>query len=146
MLTTDNLLYLTQMISNFCGVYSINCLPKLQALSCNNAVLNQQNQQQHHQLTKLVIMNLDTDNLPGSHWVAMFINNGIAEIFDSFGVPPPPLLQAWAAQNLLKWIYEPLIMIQHPDTVTCGYYALVFCLVRPECKTLLDAIHYINTL
>ena len=140
MLTTDNLLYLTQMIPNFCGVYSFNCLPKLQDLNCN---ANLQKQLHNQQKYKTLIVNLDTDNLPGSHWVALAkCENGLVEIFDSFGTPPPSLLQAWA-QN---WTYKPSIMIQHPDAVTCGYYAFIFCVARPHCDTLLDTLKYISTL
>ena len=140
MLTTDNLLYLAQSIPNFCGVYSINCLPKLQALNCNNVSHHHTKPQQ--QQMKTLIVNLDTDNLPGSHWVSVALNGEMTEIFDSYGRPPPPLLQSWAGQ----WTYVPTMMIQHPDADTCGYYALIFCVSRPYCRSLLDTVHYIATL
>ena len=95
-----------------------------------------------------MIVSLDTNNLPGSHWVALAENCsvGVIEIFDSFGLPPPPLLQAWISSQQKQWVYEPLIMIQHPNAVTCGYYALIFCIARPYLNTLLDMIEYIATL
>jgi hypothetical protein len=124
------------MIPNFCGVYSINCLPKLLALNSHNKFV----------LTRTLIVNLDSDNLPGSHWVAVAEKNGIIEIFDSFGLPPPPLLQSWAAANSTKWIYEPGLMIQHPNAVTCGYFAYIFCVARPYFKNLYDTIMYLNYL
>ena len=104
----------------------------------------QQNHHHHHQNCKTFIVNLDSDNLPGSHWVAAAKNQdtGTMEIFDSFGLPPPPLLQSWAS----KWMYEPTVMIQDPDADTCGYYALIFCIARPYFNSLLDTLQYISTL
>ena len=35
-----------------------------------------------------IIINTDPSYKPGEHWVALFINNNIAEYFDSFGGKP----------------------------------------------------------
>ena len=145
MLTTNSLSYLAQSIHNFCGVYSINTLPMLQDLSAS-VNKHRQHQQENCNL-KTLIVNLDTDNLPGSHWVAIAENaGGVIEIFDSFGLPPPPLLQSWASAQQRRWIYEPLLMVQKPDAITCGYYALIFCIARCYFNTLLETICYIDTL
>ena len=148
MLTTNSLSYLAQLIHNFCGVYSINTLPMLQDLNCHHAatVVNNQQQQQGNCNPKTLIVNLDTDNLPGSHWVAIAAEGGVIEIFDSFGLPLPPLLQSWASAQQCRWIYEPLLMVQKPDAITCGYYALIFCIARCYFNTLLETICYIDTL
>ena len=79
---------------------------------------------------RTLIANLDTENLPGSHWVGIFEKNDKIEIFDSFGTPPPPLLQAWAARNSTSYIFKDYV-IQHPLAETCGYYALIFTVARP---------------
>ena len=138
MLTTDNLMYLAQSIPNFCGVYSINSLPKLPA---SNYSMNPEKKNYNS-----YIINLDTDNLSGSHWVAAVDTGQKIELFDSFGTPPEQLLQSWATKHSCEWTYEPYVMIQHLDAVTCGYYALIYCLTRPLCKNMKDALNIISNL
>ena len=88
---------------------------------------------------------MDSDNLPGTHWVGIYENDNVIEIFDSFGMVLPPLLQAWAARNSKKWTHGKLL-IQHPLAVTCGYYAYIFTLTRPYFDNLNDTVHYIDSL
>merc|ERR1711963_1268538 len=41
--------------------------------------------------TAALVFNLDPHPLPGSHWVAVYLDfNGSAEYFDSMGLPPDP--------------------------------------------------------
>ena len=35
-----------------------------------------------------LIANTDPNNKPGQHWVAMFLEEGKEEFFDSYGLPP----------------------------------------------------------
>ena len=76
-------------------------------------------------------------------WI--FESNGKIEIFDSFGMPPPPLLQAWAARNSKSWIFKNLV-VQHPLAVTCGYYALIFTIARPHFDNFDATVAYISCL
>jgi hypothetical protein len=119
MLTTHDLLDLTRTLPNFLGVFSLNTLPDLRESG------------QHTMKYKTLIANLDVESLPGSHWVGIFAKDSKIEVFDSLGMDPPPLLQAWAARNSTSWIYKKLV-VQHPLSVTCGYYALIFCIARPD--------------
>jgi hypothetical protein len=92
-----------------------------------------------------MIANLDTENLPGSHWVGIFAKDNKIEVFDSLGMSPPPLLQAWAARNSTSWIYKNLV-VQHPLSVTCGYYAYVFTIARPYFDNYDTTVAYISSL
>jgi len=35
-----------------------------------------------------LIINTDSSNNPGEHWVAIYTDNNCSEYFDSFGLPP----------------------------------------------------------
>ena len=92
------------------------------------------------------IVNLDTSDKPGSHWVAVDIvwPNDVAEIcyFDSLAQPPPKSL----LQDLKKFIaarkdnqvymkfksHEPQDRRQALNTNTCGVYAIKFIIDRLE--------------
>ena len=133
MLTTQDLLVLTRKQPNFLGVFSLNTLPELQELGHNMKKY------------RTMIANLDIESLPGSHWVGIFAKDAKIEIFDSFGMSPPPLLQAWAARNSKSWIYKNLV-VQHPLSVTCGYYALIFTIARPYFDNYDATVAYISCL
>ena len=86
MLTTNDLRTLTNQLPNSLGVYSINTLPDLWQL----------HPQQHK--NKTLITNTDMAQLPGTHWVSVYVDDAAKmEVFDSYGLPPPPQLQAWEA-------------------------------------------------
>lgn len=39
--------------------------------------------------SKSVIINYDHSKNDGTHWVCLYIENGVSYYFDSFGFPPP---------------------------------------------------------
>ena len=136
---TSDLLALTQQLPNSLGVYSINTLPALQDTHYRNT--NHQNNNNYRTL----IVNLDCDALPGSHWVGVSEHAGLIEIFDSFGESPPPLLQVWAARNSRQRVSNHLT-IQAPLSINCGYFAFIFTLARHYCRNLTDACDLIINL
>lgn len=81
------------------------------------------------------ITNLDPSNLPGTHWVAIYINNRKGEYFDSGGFYPPPRLEKYLNRYCLDWKYNKKL-IQHPKSSTCGRYCMYFVKNRPKDKTL----------
>src|SRR5579863_7326157 len=56
--------------------------------------------------TVYFIANLQADNLPGSHWVAVrrLYNQGY--YFDLFGRLPPMEIMAWLTANCSSWTYN----------------------------------------
>lgn len=71
------------------------------------------------------IINTDTTNLPGKHWIAVTIfNNKHAYIFDSFGIPPPSLLISQLRQRSIDKIYYSRQQIQPFGTQICGQLSL----------------------
>lgn len=77
----------------------------------------------------MTIVNLDTSDKPGSHWVAIFVPmNGKTEYFDSYGNKPNVHLLS-KLQQLDDRITYSLFPIQGLSTV-CGQYCLLFLLLR----------------
>lgn len=82
----------------------------------------------HHFIkdAKLVhfIINTQTSNLPGQHWVAVSICNNTAYIFDSFGQPPPALLVKQLKKRGITKIYYSKKQVQPFNTIICGQLAI----------------------
>ena len=84
-----------------------------------------------------IIVNLDSNEMPGSHWMAIGIFKDSLEIFDSLGF------------NVLNWPRVPIYLLRflhrlslfrtvscskrlQPDnSVLCGFYALLYIKFRP---------------
>ena len=54
------------------------------------------------------IVNTDTSQEAGTHWVALFFNsNGLAEYFDIYGLPPHlPEIKQFLSNNCDNWKYN----------------------------------------
>ena len=84
-----------------------------------------------------LIVNLDHQNLPGSHWVALFITKQTIEIWDTLGfrILDWPRIPC----TLLKFLHRQLLSrrvivskrIQHSESVLCGFYCIFFIICRP---------------
>jgi len=66
------------------------------------------------------IINTQTSNLPGQHWVAVTIQNNTAYIFDSFGSSPKPLLVRQLKDRGITKIYYNQRQIQPYNSTICG--------------------------
>lgn len=80
------------------------------------------------------IINIDTSDLPGSHWIALFANTdkNILEVFDSFGNNNIFYDRYLKTLTSLKG-YRLVInsdQIQSERTVLCGYFCLYFLYYR----------------
>lgn len=95
-------------ISYFRGVYMRNELPKSGPHKIEAAIIN-----------------LDSKDGPGTHWVAYRkIDNNIL-YFDSFGNlrPPKDLIKYFGVGSIIKYNHE---RYQNYDTVVCGHLCLQF--------------------
>jgi len=100
----------------FYGIYSVDNLP----LRIHKSIL-----------PVGFILNTDTANLPGKHWIAViFLPNGRGEVFDSFGMQPPSRLQIWINKHCVRgWTFNNAI-IQNPFSTLCGLYSLHYLYCR----------------
>jgi hypothetical protein len=82
-----------------------------------------------------LVVNLDTDNLPGTHWIAIIRIETQIEIFDSYGLIPVSQIQLWCNKHCIKWSYN-TIAIQQLNTTLCGMYCCLFLTSRPKFRNL----------
>lgn len=69
------------------------------------------------------IINLqDSDDGPGTHWTAFYVEGSSKVYFDSFGVIPPLSVQRFLRN---KYVYSTK-HIQNIQSEICGYYVLYF--------------------
>ena len=100
-----------ELVPGFLGVFPINKIP--------------QNVPSHCVLS--FVANLQPDNLPGNHWVAVRKTvNGRGYYFDSFGRLPPREIQHWFMKNCSNWTYNKLIVQKLDDSSACGYMCITF--------------------
>jgi len=99
------------------GVYPANDIPKKQYLPPYGFIIN-----------------TDPRQLPGKHWIAMYINErGVLEAFDSYGNLPS--LYSPYIKRFMDTFKRRLIntkRIQGSETRVCGQYCLFYLLCR--CK------------
>lgn len=79
-----------------------------------------------------LIINLDESTESGSHWVAIYFDdNGKADYFDSFGLPPLTLeIKKFLSENAPRgWIFNDQCF-QSLSSNTCGAYCILFLKLR----------------
>lgn len=89
------------------------------------------------------IVNVDTHDKPGSHWISIFVEKDQCQVFDSYGIPikwykPSPFVN-WAF-NRYYYVSSNSGQFQATDSNTCGHYALFYLFTRARGKTLGDFI------
>ncbi|MEL7523459.1 MAG: hypothetical protein AAGJ80_17880 [Cyanobacteria bacterium J06553_1] len=82
------------------------------------------------QLPFLMIVNTHAHNLPGEHWLAIFIDrNRRGEIFDSLAMPVSILLARWMNRFTQSW-QRNRSSFQNPLSASCGAFVLYYVLNR----------------
>lgn len=73
-----------------------------------------------------MVINMDTADKPGSHWVAIWRRNNKGFYYDSFGRPPPKDIIDWLTKNTSAWEYNYVPMQSPKDKSACGYLCISF--------------------
>lgn len=97
-------------VPNFVGVYPLNKLPQALRAPAN------------------LIVNTDTHNLPGEHWLAIsYQKSGKVYVFDSFGFFYPRILKIYANKlgRTTKVMYN-RIHYQSMQEQTCALYCIAW--------------------
>jgi hypothetical protein len=112
----------------FIGVFAVNKLPKkVREMSCCGFIIN-----------------TDTSNLPGTHWIAVYYDSVCrrGEVFDPFGTLPPTRLQLWMNNHCINgWMYNKT-SVQGVFSFLCGHYCLYYLYYRLVKRfTMIDIIY-----
>ena len=84
------------------------------------------------QLPHALIVNTDSSNLPGKHWIAIYLaGSGHGEVMDSYGLLPPTMVQRWLNENTQHWISNPYL-IQPPESDSCGQFCAYYLIRRSQ--------------
>lgn len=98
----------------FLGVYPIDRLPK--KLPAHRPLL--------------LVCNTDKHDEPGSHWVAIYLDEkGDGEYFDSMGQEPLTTFDKFLKTFCHSYVYNDL-QIQSSVSFVCGYHVLVYCMLK----------------
>src|SRR5882724_5062914 len=78
-----------------------------------------------------MVINTDPSHLPGQHWVALIIQDGAGEYFDSFGMPPlhDDITSYISKQCPKGCCYNPM-HLQSVTSSTCGLYTIAYIVWR----------------
>ena len=104
------------------GVYSRNNLPKIK--------------------DGAYVINFDEYSDIRTHWIALYLLNSDVTYFDSFGVEH--ILKEIKAFIGNKNIKTNIFIIEAYDSITCGYFSIVFIDFMLEGKTLTDFTNFFS--
>ena len=95
-----------------------------------------------------MIINTQTHNLPGEHWITIFIDKDRrGEVFDSLALPLTNILIRWL-NRFTRTFSMNHISYQHPLSATCGAFAVFYVLHRlkdPKCvSTTFNSVPHVN--
>lgn len=83
-----------------------------------------------HSYPILLIVNTHTHNLPGEHWIVLFIDKDKSgEVFDSLTLPISNFIIRWMNRFTRKWKTNGTAY-QHPTSATCGAFVIFYVLKR----------------
>jgi len=100
--------FLRARLRDFDGVFSVDNLPKD---------------------PRLLVCNTDPSDKPGRHWIAIYIEDGRGDFFDSFGRRPNADFERYMNCHCVSWNFNDK-QLQSIVSKFCGYYCIYFCILR----------------
>ena len=100
--------FLRHRLRHFDGVFSVDNLPE-----------------DPH----LLICNTDPSHKPGRHWIAIYIEDGRGDFFDSFGHRPNADFERYMNRHCSSWNFNDK-QLQCVVSKFCGHYCIYFCILR----------------
>ena len=87
-----------------------------------------------------LIINTDSNNLPGKHWIAIYLTrSGQGEVMDSYGLLPPTSVQRWLNEHTQHWINNPYL-IQPPESDSCGQFCAYYLIRRSQSDSMYSVL------
>jgi len=81
----------------------------------------------------LLVCNTDHSGKPGRHWVAIYIEDGRGEVFDSFGHRPNIDFERYMNRHCVSWKFNDK-QLQSIISKFGGHYCIYFCILVVEVK------------
>ena len=100
--------FLRARLRDFDGVFSVDNLPKD---------------------PRLLVCNTDPSDKAGRHWIAIYIEDGRGDFFDSFGRRPTADFERYMNCHCVLWNFNDK-QLQSIVSKFCGYYCIYFCILR----------------
>lgn len=82
-----------------------------------------------------MVVNTDPESEPGTHWIAMNVEKGRGEYFDSFGRPPEKTFRSYLKKHCGRgggkkdWTFNER-QLQSVASRFCGHYCVYYCLLK----------------
>ena len=87
-----------------------------------------------------VVINTQPANMPGEHWVCLWMNSSKNwDFFDSFGQPPEKY--KIILKNVSKFNDK---ILQSDDTTVCGHYCIWYILLRAKGSSHASAVRHMS--
>ena len=89
------------------------------------------------------IVNTDPHDKPGQHWIALWTQNNVCEVMDSYALPLDYYSQAQPLRDWLtqwKYVVTNGTSLQGLHSQACGHYALMYLKTRAHGFTLQDFV------
>ena len=90
------------------------------------------------------IVNTDPHDRLGQHWIALWTQNNVCEVMDSYGLPLDTYPQAQPLRDWLrkhwKYVVTNGTSLQGLHSQACGHYALMFLKTRANGFTMQDFV------
>ena len=97
------------LIGGFVGVFPLDKIPPVSSLKQGNSF----------------IVNTQTHNLPGEHWIAVYEDQFTIRVFDPMSLYYRPFLVSYLHNGQRRVVYN-RVLVQDPYTPTCGQHCLLW--------------------
>ena len=93
---------------------------------------------------KLLVCNTDPSNMPGEHWIAIYVDDDghYGEYFDSLARAPSRLFERYMNEHCRQWTYNNCKQLQSITSRFCGHYCACFCILRSRGVGMFDFLRY----
>lgn len=127
--TTLQLLHWMRFDPTFIGVFSLDTIPHV------------------NEIISGFIVNTDTANLPGQHWIAVRIVQDQAWIFDPLALlPPTQLCQHLVLHCDIRILHICNVPTQPVDAFTCGLHCVYFLYTATPADSETALYHFVSNL
>jgi len=94
------------------------------------------------------IVNTDPHDQPGQHWIALWTQNNLCEVMDSYALPLEVYQQAKPLQDWVmkhwKYVVSNGSSLQGLHSKACGHYALMYLKLKARGGTLQDFVQHFS--